>query len=257
MQNAVINSTEFNEQFLLSASNVLSKITKNHYYFNGTCIASEIMQLSECNYDQFWRNLQSIMNISTSVLQHFFVYNLVPLNMIAPISTEKSNSILSSLASSPQSLVAEQSQQSKCFRSSVTRQKSYQQTQFQNLFALSIKKLILMQTNKDIDQLENTQLCVYVNQFLKNYPKQQFWTMLSELIAGKTARQLYDYYTNSFSKFLYSGQLSTEDKTALRALNEQMADQKPSVVAQRFLDTFQTQQYFKHNVIMYVVNLRK
>ncbi|CAL6059100.1 Hypothetical_protein [Hexamita inflata] len=256
MQDAVINSSEFNEYFLLSASNALNKITKNYYYFNGTCIASEIMQLSEYNYNQFWSKLQSIMNIRAGILLHYFVYNLVPLNMIT-LSSEKSNSISYPQTNSPQSLVTEQSHQSKCFRSSVTRQKSYQQTQFQNLFALSIKKLILIQTNKDINQLDNTQLCVYVNQFLKNYPKQQFWTMLSELIAGKTARQLYDYYTNSFSKFLFSGQLSTEDKTALRALNEQMADQKPSVVAQSFLDSFQSQQYFKHNVIMYVVNLRK
>ncbi|CAL6059036.1 Hypothetical_protein [Hexamita inflata] len=147
--------------------------------------------------------------------------------------------------------------QVKCYRSSMTRHQSELQLQTQMLFALSLKRLIFIQTDKDISKLDNTQLCVYVNQFLKNYPKQQFWTMLSELIAGKTARQLYDYYTNSFSKFLFSGQLSTEDKVVIRLLNEKMLNQKPSEVAQAFLDKWETQQYFKHNIIMYVVNLRK
>ncbi|CAL6059084.1 Hypothetical_protein [Hexamita inflata] len=235
--------------FLAYASQVLNIQSKN-----GTIVSSEIMQLSEVDYQDFWSSMQTAMNVNSDKLKSYFIQNIIPHFMITQDISFNQTQIqhLSSTSS-----ISLNPKQVKCYRSSMTRHQSELQLQTQMLFALSLKRLIFIQTDKDISKLDNTQLCVYVNQFLKNYPKQQFWTMLSELIAGKTARQLYDYYTNSFSKFLFSGQLSTEDKVVIRLLNEKMLNQKPSEVAQAFLDKWETQQYFKHNIIMYVVNLRK
>ncbi|CAL6068331.1 Hypothetical_protein [Hexamita inflata] len=125
------------------------------------------------------------------------------------------------------------------------------------VFALSLKdsflyKLIRTQVNS------TTPSFVFVNQFLKNYPKQQFWTCCQNSSQEKTARQLYDYYTNSFSKFLFFWAIIYRRQrnyvTSLERKNVKSETIKKSL--KRF-GQIETQQYFKHNIIMYVVNLRK
>ncbi|CAL6068403.1 Hypothetical_protein [Hexamita inflata] len=132
----------------------------------------------------------------------------------------------------------------------------FRQMLLQNHFSSAVSHLLSVQTGLNV-VVSELELCQRLNEHLKSCPKQQFWNQLSELMQIKTARQLSDYYTNSYSKNLHTGQLTTEDKTVLRELNQQMRQMKPAEVAKVFLVKQKTQTYFKRNIVMYVINLRK
>ncbi|CAL5996341.1 Hypothetical_protein [Hexamita inflata] len=268
MNNKNQNESELDHLFLKASALIVNYLTSNQCCVNGTCVTANVMQLSDSDYSRFWVLLETVMRIELCVLKSYFVSTVVPRYMVSSTQSaenckhEQNSSETSEFAyqplENPQNTQSTFSlyKQPKCFRSSVPRQKSDQQIQFQNHFSSAVSHLLSVQTGLNV-VVSELELCQRLNEHLKSCPKQQFWNQLSELMQIKTARQLSDYYTNSYSKNLHTGQLTTEDKTVLRELNQQMRQMKPAEVAKVFLDKQKTQTYFKRNIVMYVINLRK
>ncbi|CAL5996317.1 Hypothetical_protein [Hexamita inflata] len=270
MNSNSLNEGEFDSIFLKQSALMINYITTRNCFPDGICVASSVMQLSESDYSLFWILLETVMRIKVVVLKQYFVYTVVPRYMVSlesPLnncvysfnSTEQN---VSAFASQPkenlQNVPMQQpvDKQSRCFRSSVSRQKSDQQIQFQNHFSISVSHLLSIQTGQEV-LVSELELCTRLNEHLRTCPKQSFWNALSELMQNKTARQLSDYYTNSYSKNQHKEQLTIKDKKILREMSQEMQMMKPAEVANAFLSRQKTQTYFKRNVVMYIINMRK
>ncbi|CAL6058056.1 Hypothetical_protein [Hexamita inflata] len=128
------------------------------------------------------------------------------------------------------------------------RTESQEQIAFQELFAHSASKLL------NENNISNKVLCEKINTHIKQQP--QFWVNLSQLISHKTHVQLRDYYNKSFSKFMYQVFISVEHKLILRDMYQQTPNDKPSKIVERFIESTGNTQYFKRNLVMYLVNMK-
>ncbi|CAL6026091.1 Hypothetical_protein [Hexamita inflata] len=202
-----------------------------------------IMELRNQSYQLFWLLLsQQMPGTSTQALQHYFVNNIVNKYLF------KKQGEMSSLMSSD----AEQR-----FRKSVDRQKSYKSDQQKEIFAAALKNALRTLTQREYDNISNSDLCVEVDNHLQANNKAAFWNCVASSLEGKTRKQVQDYYIQSFQKLRYSRLLTVEDKLLLRQLSSQMEDQKPAAVVQQFLCQVENTDYFKHNIMMYVINFRR
>ncbi|CAL5991390.1 Hypothetical_protein [Hexamita inflata] len=122
---------------------------------------------------------------------------------------------------------------------------------FQTLFAQSA-----ISTLNESTVLSNQELCEKIDDYVANNKRAVFWKKLHLLIPEKTHIQLSDYYTKSFSKCMFKEYITYEDKLILRRIMMQMPDEKPAVVVDRFIETTGSNQYFKRNLVMYIVNLK-
>ncbi|CAL6100116.1 Hypothetical_protein [Hexamita inflata] len=201
------------------------------------------MELRDKSYQQFWLLLsQKMPCTSAQALQQYFVNNIVNKYLF------KKQGEMSSLMSSD----AEQR-----FRKSVDRQKSYKSDQQKEIFAVALINALRTLTQREYDNISNSDLCVEVDNHLQANNKAAFWNCVASSLEGKTRKQVQDYYIQSFQKLRYSRLLTVEDKLLLRQLSSQMEDQKPAAVVQQFLCQVENTDYFKHNIMMYVINFRR
>ncbi|CAL6079354.1 Hypothetical_protein [Hexamita inflata] len=130
------------------------------------------------------------------------------------------------------------------------RTQSKQSIDFQNKFAQCLQQVI------GEEESDNRALCLKVVDYLKNNDSLVFWRQLTRLLPEKTTIQLREYFQNSFKRFMYREFITQEDKAVLQDLMAQMAGSKPADIASRFLEMTQDRNYFKRNVVMYVVNMK-
>ncbi|CAL6082695.1 Hypothetical_protein [Hexamita inflata] len=131
------------------------------------------------------------------------------------------------------------------------RTQSLASIQFQNRYSECLQKVM------NIQQPDNKKLCQELLNYFENNGSIQFWKQMHELIPEKSKVQLREYFQNSFKRFMHQEFLSQEDKIVLKDLIMQMKDRKPSEIAEKFMEMARDKNYFKRNVIMYVVNLKK
>ncbi|CAL6082681.1 Hypothetical_protein [Hexamita inflata] len=131
------------------------------------------------------------------------------------------------------------------------RTQSQASIKFQNRYSEAIQKVM------NIQQPDNKKLCQELLNYFENYGSIKFWKQMHELIPEKSKVQLREYFQNSFKRFVHQEYLSQEDKIVLKDLIIQMKDRKPSEIADKFMEIAKDKNYFKRNVIMYVVNMKK
>ncbi|CAL6010978.1 Hypothetical_protein [Hexamita inflata] len=122
---------------------------------------------------------------------------------------------------------------------------------FQNKFANCLQQTLNINTS------DNKILCQNVLHYFNDNGSKQFWRKMGELIPEKTTVQLREYFQNSFRRFMHQEYLNKEDKVILLELIKQMKDKKPAQIADEFMDTVKDRNYFKRNVVMYIINMKK
>ncbi|CAL6079356.1 Hypothetical_protein [Hexamita inflata] len=130
------------------------------------------------------------------------------------------------------------------------RTQSKQSIEFQNLFAECVQKVIRIEEN------DNKKLCQQITNHLQNCDGLKFWKEMHELIPDKSTVQLREYFQNSFKRFMHQEFINKEDKMVLKDLINEMKDKKPAEIADKFMEMTADRNYFKRNVLMYVVNVQ-
>ncbi|CAL6048878.1 Hypothetical_protein [Hexamita inflata] len=130
------------------------------------------------------------------------------------------------------------------------RTQSKEQIEFQNRFSSSL------QTVLKIKETNNKTLSEKAVCYLQNNNSIQFWKEMHELIPDKSTVQLREYFQNSFKRFMHQEFINKEDKMVLKDLINEMKDKKPAEIADKFMEMTADRNYFKRNVLMYVVNVQ-
>ncbi|CAL5977818.1 Hypothetical_protein [Hexamita inflata] len=103
--------------------------------------------------------------------------------------------------------------------------------------------------------MNQEQLCIFIQENLIQ-EKQEFWRQLLEKFSNKTMKQIRDYFQKSFKKVVYKQMLSIYDKQNIQILNYIYNNQSPACIAKKFMMISEEDNYFPHNVLMYIINLR-
>ncbi|CAL6081755.1 Hypothetical_protein [Hexamita inflata] len=144
-------------------------------------------------------------------------------------------------------------------RQTYKRALSQQFTEFQNSFAQSMKQVLREQSLLHVDLEIHTEqeLCACVNNHLKESGQKQFWKRMNELIPSKNIKQLREYYQKSFQRVLYENQIDYADKEVQRELIRKHQTESPTEIAGRFMQVCAQKNYFKRNIVMYIINLKR
>ncbi|CAL6086864.1 Hypothetical_protein [Hexamita inflata] len=216
------------EQKLLDALSQLLKMQKSP-----NVLSLYILMLPDHSYNILFQHLSKFLNESEFTIHEQF--NLLVIKYISrvkevQISTNRRN----------------------CYNllENMPRTQSKQSLLFQKTFSFCLNQIL--QTNESNNKI----LCKNVIKHLQTFDAGRFWKQMHSLIQYKTPVQLREYFQNSFRRFMYQEFISIEDKVILRNLITQMKDKKPSTIAEKFMEVA-NKNYFKRNVVMYVVNLKK
>ncbi|CAL6039977.1 Hypothetical_protein [Hexamita inflata] len=219
--------------YLAIAAFVLNKQNQENKQYSHQCLIYNILMLENEPYDQFWRFFSMYTSIQENELKSTF--NLLSNVIMSQKYSREINSFQ--------------------FRKSVYRQQSEPVIQFRNVFTIALKQVLNKLYQIDIQEYSEKDVCLFLNTNLKTSDKTTFWQEVTQQIQGKTNKQIQDYYCHSYQTVIYDRQLSNQDKTILRYLNEFWNYQRPAFVADKFLEMTNEKDYFKHNIIMYIINL--
>ncbi|CAL5971218.1 Homeobox-like_domain superfamily [Hexamita inflata] len=117
--------------------------------------------------------------------------------------------------------------------------------------------ITVLKQSKEIvpESIADNELCIIVNEFVEKDIQQRFWNKVASMIPAKTKKQIYDFYHNQFSRSMYSN-VTKEEQEMISVLNAEYPNEKPSAVAQIFLERTQ-KNILKRDIIMRLVNLRR
>ncbi|CAL5993771.1 Hypothetical_protein [Hexamita inflata] len=130
------------------------------------------------------------------------------------------------------------------------RTQSKEAVAFQNRFAACLQQILKIQ------ETNNRVLCEKVVRYLEEKGSKKFWVQMQLIIPEKSTVQLREYFLNSFKRFMHQEYLNKEDKVLLKELIYQMKNKKPSEIADKFIEMTADRNYFKRNVVMYIVNIK-
>ncbi|CAL5990805.1 SANT/Myb_domain [Hexamita inflata] len=105
------------------------------------------------------------------------------------------------------------------------------------------------------ESIADNELCVVVNEFVENDIQQRFWNRVASMIPSKTKKQIYDFYRNNFSRALYAT-VTKEEQRVIAQINAEFPNEKPSALAQVFLERTQ-KNILKRDIVMRFVNIRR
>ncbi|CAL5971228.1 SANT/Myb_domain [Hexamita inflata] len=105
------------------------------------------------------------------------------------------------------------------------------------------------------DSWTDGEICSKVNSFIEKDIQQRFWNKVASMIPSKTKKQIYDFYHNQFSRSMYSN-VTKEEQEMISQLNAEYPNEKPSTVAQMFLERTK-KNILKRDIVMHLVNLRR
>ncbi|CAL6094934.1 Hypothetical_protein [Hexamita inflata] len=222
-------------------------------------ILCKILMLPDTTYRRLFHHL-SFMGLNSSksyrqfcciTMQHFSNGTLI----LQDISTNTQNINVEQLPSTLDSEIVSLDTKTmlKRYRNNKSEQRKESQSHvaFQTLFAQSAVSIL-----QESHNISNQELCEKINKYIANNKRAVFWKELELLIPSKSHIQLRDYYNKSFQKCMYKEYITHEDKLILRGIMTQMPEAKPAAVVDRFIETTGSNQYFKRNLVMYVVNTK-
>ncbi|CAL5983296.1 Hypothetical_protein [Hexamita inflata] len=207
-------------------------------------VSIQVMMLPEQIFQQLFIQLGLEFQEPSIELIKLFFDQIVMMNLVTPLCY-KNNVTLNLLTKEPK------------FRQITSNTQSASSINFQKRFAAALAETLISKTGETLNFQTNDQLCKAVNQYFKQHNQVEFWSIVGNLISEKNCQQLRDYYQKSFQKCMFQECISVQDKSLLCKFIDQMTGQKPSEVAQRFLQIVGINKYFKRNIIMYVVNRRQ
>ncbi|CAL5971242.1 SANT/Myb_domain [Hexamita inflata] len=105
------------------------------------------------------------------------------------------------------------------------------------------------------ESIADRDLCIVVNEFVEKDIQQRFWNRVASMIPSKTKKQIYDFYRNNFSRALYST-VTKEEQLIIAQINAEFPHEKPSTLAQVFLERTQ-KNILKRDIVMRFVNIRR
>ncbi|CAL5979891.1 Hypothetical_protein [Hexamita inflata] len=198
-------------------------------------VALYTMLLPDQLYEKLFQQLSTELFADSAYLQKLFVENIVSKHFL------KNN------------VPAERTEYN--LKEAHLRKKSLNALEVQNQFVVALKH-VLFDKGFVCAQMNPRQLCVVVNEHFQNKSSSDFWKDMRKLITQKTETQLREYYQKSFLRHMYEESISVQDKIILCDLMSQMADAKPSKIAEEFVNIVGSK-YFYRNVVMYVVNKKE
>ncbi|CAL5979895.1 Hypothetical_protein [Hexamita inflata] len=196
-------------------------------------VALYTMLLPDQLYEKLFQQLSTELFADSAYLQKLFVENIVSKHFL------KNN------------VPAERTEYN--LKEAHLRKKSLNALEVQNQFVVALKK-VLAEQGHDTYAIVNRQLCIMANEHLKDKRSTEFWKEIRKLIPQKTETQLREYYQKSFLRHMYEESISVQDKIVLCDLINEMADAKPSKIADAFVKKVGTGKYFHRNIVMYIVN---
>ncbi|CAL5970531.1 Hypothetical_protein [Hexamita inflata] len=118
---------------------------------------------------------------------------------------------------------------------------------------------VLKEYNIQSNPADHKQMCTYVDICIQEHGQKRFWSTMNQLMPEKTVKQLRDYYTRSFQQVLYNCQLSFEDKQLLRKLMETYPHERPTDIADYFMEQISGEErnYSHRNIVVYIINSRR
>ncbi|CAL5991148.1 Hypothetical_protein [Hexamita inflata] len=128
--------------------------------------------------------------------------------------------------------------------------------QFKQLYAERLFQ-VLRSADGSAVFTNDKKLCNQIDEHLATHGQKFFWPSLQAMIPSKTVKQLREYYQNSFSRVLYDSQIDVQDKELLREMIESQREACPTDIANQFLEVCRNKNYFKRNIVMYVINMKR
>ncbi|CAL5979853.1 Hypothetical_protein [Hexamita inflata] len=200
------------------------------------------MMLSDILYQKLFQKLSQELNVEITILHKIFVEQIV---MKQLLKNNDNNHVESPEGSGHKLIIAHM------------RKPSSSSLEIQNQFVTAVKQVLFERGCSLNAFMNHKQLCLMVNEHLKENRPLFFWREVRILIPEKTEIQLREYYQKSFLRHMYEESISVQDKIILCNLMSQMAGAKPSKIADEFVKIVGTGKYFYRNIIMYIVNKKE
>ncbi|CAL6040123.1 SANT/Myb_domain [Hexamita inflata] len=193
-----------------------------------------------------------------SFTQQYQISNQIP-NLSVPSLGSFNNEATSPSQSSNAQLDLSNLERQTRMRKSVSRNKPAASDQFRVEFTEALRAVLQLFYPHALcyQNISEQQLCQAINEHTKEMNKTKFWREMVNRMPHKTSKQVQDYYAHTYQKALFQKQLSMEDKVTLRNLSALHPEWKPAAVVDAFLETVDGKDYFKHNIMMYIINLRR
>ncbi|CAL5982267.1 Hypothetical_protein [Hexamita inflata] len=228
-------------------SQLVDTIVKQFYVPRGAAlecrVALQVMTLPDQLFQQLFVQLALELNASPSELTKTFFDCIV----MKHLQTSKC----------PSNVTLKLEPKEPRFKQAAARAQSAASLDFQHRFAAALVDALSSCTGEARSFQDNAQLCKAVSQHFLQHGQAEFWKRVGKQISEKNCQQLRDYFQKSFLRCMYPECISGQDKLLLCRLIEQMEGQKPSAIADRFLEAVGAEKYFKRNIIMYVVNRKQ
>ncbi|CAL6054513.1 Hypothetical_protein [Hexamita inflata] len=205
-------------------------------------VALYTMMLSDKLYEKLFQKLSQELNVEITILHKIFVEQIVMKHLL---KNNDNNFVESPEGSGHKLIIAHM------------RKPSSNSQAVQNQFVAAVKQVLFDRGCSVEPFMNHRQLCVMVNQHLKENRPLFFWRDLRQLIPNKTEVQLREYYQKSFLRHMYEESITVQDKIILCDLMSQMPNARPSKIADEFLNVVGTKKYFYRNIVMYVVNKKE
>ncbi|CAL6107211.1 Hypothetical_protein [Hexamita inflata] len=206
-------------------------------------VVYHVMMLPNRQYHVRFAQLSLELNVDMNILKDLFVEVAM-------------NQLVNKQVSRLQEANSQQSSGRKKVRQTYHRDIKPEYQQFQKLYAEKLFQ-VLQSSCTCASVTDDRDLCLKVNQYLINHRQKIFWSNLQILIPSKTMRQLREYYQKSFTRVLYDNQIDVQDKELLRQMIESQREASPADIVNQFMKTCQNKNYFKRNIVMYVINMKR
>ncbi|CAL5979859.1 Hypothetical_protein [Hexamita inflata] len=204
-------------------------------------VALYTMILSDKLYQQLFVTLSLELNVEITCLKKVYVEQII----LQQLLKNNNNDTLFSEYSGHKLIIAHM------------RKPSSSSLEIQNQFVTAVKQVLFERGCSLNAFMNHKQLCLMVNEHLKENRPLLFWREVRILIPEKTEIQLREYYQKSFLRHMYEESISVQDKIILCNLMSQMPGAKPSKIADEFVKIVGTGKYFYRNIIMYIVNKKE
>ncbi|CAL6025566.1 Hypothetical_protein [Hexamita inflata] len=225
-----------NTNLLLNQFENLLNISPEH-------VAYQVMMLPDTQYHTRFAQLSLELNVDVNTLKKQFVEVAMEQLVIKHVSC------------APEADSQENAGRKKVRR---TYQRAIKQEyqQFQKLYAEKLFQVLQSRNQKAVFS-DDRDICMQVNNHIANFGQKNFWHSLQTLIPYKTVKQLREYYQKSFMRVLYDSQIDVQDKELLREMIENQSEISPTEIANQFLEVCANKNYFKRNIVMYVINIKR
>ncbi|CAL6012281.1 Hypothetical_protein [Hexamita inflata] len=206
-------------------------------------VVYQVMMLPDNQYHVRFAQLSLELNVDMNILKDMFV----------EVATEQ---LMNKQVSHLQEANSKESSGRKKVRQTYHRDIKPEYQQFQKMFSEKLFQ-VLQSRNQQAVFSDDRDICMQVNNHIGNFGQKNFWHNLQTLIPHKTVKQLREYYQKSFTRVLYDSQIDVEDKEFLRQMIDKQMETSPTVIANQFLEVCCNKNYFKRNIVMYIINSKR